>query len=96
MYIIDLNNPLQLNQIAHANLQQFTSLEHMKFLHGALGFQLLSTIWHTISAGYLNSFPDLTPQNISKLAALDITILECLDAKWKNFQSTKPLILEDE
>ena len=89
MYVMDLNNPLQTQTMLHANLQQFTSIERLKFLHGALGFLALSTLMRAIHAGYLNSLPDLTPHNVSKLGPSDITILGHLDAKRKNIQSTK-------
>ena len=71
------------------NLQQFTSIERIKFLHGTLGFLALSTLKRAIQAGYLDSFPDLTLHNISKLSLSDITILGHLDTKRKNLQSTK-------
>ena len=96
MYVMDLNNPLLLQPMIHANLQQFTSIERMKFLHGALGFQPLSTVRRAISAGYLNSFPDLTERNISKLSTPDTTIFGHLDTKRKNLQSTKPSPPEDD
>jgi len=89
MYVADLTNPLLQKIMVHANLQQFTSIERMKFLHGALGYIPLSTLRRAMSAGYLNSFPDLTPSNVSKLHPSDITILGHLDTKRKNLQSTK-------
>lgn len=83
MHVIDLNNPLQTRPIVHANLQQFISLEQMKFLYGSLGSQPLSTIRRGLTAGYLDSFPDLTAQNISKLSPSNITIFGHLDTKQK-------------
>ena len=44
MYVADLTNPLLQKIMVHANLQQFTSIERMKFLHGALGYIPLSTL----------------------------------------------------
>ena len=76
--------------MVHANLQQFTFIERMKFLHGALGYIPLSTLRRAISAGYLNSLPDLMLHNVSKLSPSDITILGHLNTKRKNLQSTKP------
>ena len=96
MYVADLTNPLQQISMVHANLQQFTSIERMKFLHGALGYIPISTLRRAMSAGYLNSFPDLTPNNVSKLSPSDITILGHLDTKRKNLQSTKPVPETDE
>ena len=80
---MDLNNPLQTRSMMHANLQQFISLERMKFLHGSLGSQPLSTIRRGLAVGCLDSFPDLTAQNISKLSPSDITVFGHLDTKRK-------------
>ena len=75
MYVTDLNNPLltqtEINptltqteiNLLNANLQQFTSIERLKFLHGALGFPPISTLRRAIAAGYLLSFPDLSEKN---------------------------------
>ena len=82
MYVTDLNNPmLQQTKIKliNANLQQFTSLERLTFLHGALGFPPISTLRRAISVGYLLSFPDLTEKNISKFPTLDVTVLGYMD-----------------
>ena len=89
MYVTNLNNPLLQVSTAHSNLQQFTSIERLKFLHGALGFHPLSTLRRAIAAGYLRSFPDLTEKNVAKLPTPDATILGRLDTKRKNYQSTK-------
>ena len=96
MYVTDLTNPLLKENLAHSNLQQFTSLERLRFLHGALGFHPISTLRRAVAAGYLRSFPDLTEKNLSKLATPDITILGHLDTNRKNLQSTKPKPEEDE
>ena len=84
MRVMDLNNPLQTQTMLYANLQQFTSIERIKFLHSTLGFLALSALIRTIHTGYLNSLPDLTPHNISKLGPSDIVILGHLDTKRKN------------
>ena len=68
----------------------------MKFLHRALGYQSLSTVRRAISAEYLDSFPDLTERNISKLNTPDTTIFGHLDTKRKNLKSTKPNRPEDD
>ena len=39
--------------LAHANLQQFASIERLVFLHGALGFPPTSALRRAIIAGYL-------------------------------------------
>ena len=96
MYVTDLTNPLLQQSMAHSNLQQFTSLERLRFLHGALGFHPLSTLRRAVNAGYLRSFPDLTTKNLSKLATPDITILGHLDTTRKNLRSTKPKHEDDE
>ena len=96
MCVANLHNPLQVKHLAHANIQQFTSIERLKFLHGALGFPPLSTLRRAISAGYLQSFPDLTTTNMSKLSTSDITVLGRMDSKRKNLQSTKPTPIDDE
>jgi len=87
MYVTDLHNPLLKPtkvSILHANLQQFTSIERLKFLHGALDFPPISTLRRAIAAGYLLSFPDMTEKNISKFPTQDITVLGHMDQKRKN------------
>ena len=91
MYVTDLNNPLltqteinsTLTQIktnlVNANLQQFASIERLKFLHGALGFPQISTLRQAIAAGYLLSFPDLSEKTMSKVSTQDITVLGYMD-----------------
>ena len=96
MHVTDLTNPLLQQNLAHSNLQQFTSLECLRFLHGALGFHPISTLRRAASAGYLRSFPDLTEKNLNKLSTPGITALGHLDANRKNLQSTKPKPEEDE
>ena len=91
-----LTYPLQTRPMMHANLQQFISLERMKFLYGSLGSQPLSTIRRGLTAGCLDSFPDLTTQNVSKLSPSEITIFGHLDTKRKNYQSTKLAPPDDE
>ena len=83
-------------ELVHANLQQFTSIERLVFLHGALGFPPISTLRRAIIAGYLLSFPDLTEKNVSKLPTQDTTVLGHMDQKRKNVQSTKSKPEEDE
>ena len=68
----------------------------MKFIHGALGFPPLVILRHAVAAGYLNSISDLTRKNLAKLSTPDITVLEHLDIKQKNYQSTKEKEPEDE
>ena len=96
MYITDLTNPMLQQNLANSNLQQFTSIERLRFLHGALGFHPISTIRRAVTAGYLRSFPDLTEKNLSKLATPDITILGHLDTNRKNVRSTKPKTEDNE
>ena len=83
IHIMDLRNLLQTQLISHANLQQITSIERMKFSHNALGYLALSTLVRAIYARFLNSLPDLAAHNVSKLGPLDITILGHLDIKRK-------------
>ena len=83
---MDLNNPLQTQTMLYANLQQFTSIKRIKFLRGTLDFLTLPASKQAIQARYLNSLPDLTPHNVSKLDLSDIAILGYLDTKRKNLQ----------
>ena len=96
MYVTDLKNPLLYIPQLYTNLQHFTSINRMKFLYGILGFPLLSTLKRAILAGYLNSFPDLTEKNISKLKTSDITVLGRLDTTRKNLLSINPKQKDDE
>jgi len=86
MYVTKLSDPLLLN---NANLQQFTSIERLKFLHGALGSPSLSTLSRAINAGYFKSWPDLSSSAIKRLNKPDQTIFGHLDQKQKNTQSTR-------
>ena len=86
MYVARLSDPLLLS---NANLQQFISLERLKFLHGALGSPSLSTLTRAIAAGYFKTWPNLNAMSIKKLHEPDQTILGHLDKKRKNIQSTK-------
>ena len=67
IHVADLTNPLLIYLVLHANLQQFTLLEQLKFLHRALGFPPLSTLYRAVAVGYLNSFPDFTKKNIKAI-----------------------------
>ena len=108
MCVTDLNDPLltqtEINSaltqtktnLVHANLEQFTSIERLKFLHSALGFPPISALRRAIAAGYLLSFPDLSEKTMSKVPTQDITVLGYINQKRKNVQSTKLKPEEDE
>ena len=56
----------------------------MKFLYSSLGYLVSSTLIRAIYPRYLNSLPDLTAHNMSKLDLSDFTILGYLNNKRKN------------
>ena len=105
MYVMDVTKPLpnvKLKQRAEmansslaqkqakvANIQNFISLERLKFYHSSLGATPLRTLKQAVCAGYLKSWAGLTPQSIKKLTEPDYTYFGHLDHVRKNIQSTQ-------
>jgi len=93
MCVIDLKNPLLAPKPPLINLNaafnHLTSIERLKFLHGALGYSIMSTLTRVVDAGYFILFPVFHSKNTGKLLTSDIIILGHIDHKHKNVQTTQ-------
>ena len=83
------NSSLAQKQSKVVNVQNFISLERLKFYHSALGALPLRNLKQAVNAGYLKSWAGLTSQSIKKLTEPDFTYFGHLDHVRKNVQSTQ-------
>ena len=78
------NSSLAQKQVKVANVQNFISLERLKFYHLSLGATPVRILKQAVYAGYLKSWAGITPQSIKKSIEPDYIYFGYLDHIRKN------------